>query len=81
MTSQPESNSGQVSPEAVRRYTWVFFFATLLGGAMVFFAVAGRRYQLIEQAKAKRAAGETVQPFQTPEMEKATGSPEVDRQP
>jgi len=75
MTANPESNSGNVSPATVRRYTWVFLFATLLGGAMVFFAVAGRRYQLIEASKAKRAAGETVQPFQTPDMEKGTGSP------
>ncbi len=48
MTNRPKS---QISQQQLKRYTIVFALATIFGMIMVFFAVAGRRYQLMEEAK------------------------------
>ncbi len=52
----PTNETKEVPPELVRRYTIVFLLSTLLGGAMVFLSVAGRRQALIDEEKARRAA-------------------------
>lgn len=51
MTNPPPN---QMPPAMLRRYILIFGLATLFGMLMVFFAVAGRRYQLMEEAKKNR---------------------------
>ncbi len=46
----------KVPPALVRRYTIIFLLSSILGGAMVFLSVAGRRQALIDAEMARRAA-------------------------
>lgn len=54
MTNHPPKST--LPPALVKRYVIAFVLATVAGMVMVFFAVAGRRYQLMEEAKKNREA-------------------------